>query len=230
MEPRSQPAVAGPVIFFGLIIYTMFAPEVDLTTYANPADVMDVGAISVPQAALFAVRPFSEFAPARRPVLAPARFEQSALPKQASADGTEMATTPSQSPSRFYSSEKAFEIAAPPSPVTEVNTDPIKAVSDNAATGLRPSALFTPMTSARYTPEIHQWVQVTGIAVNLRADPDLSAEVIAQFDTGARALKVAEQGIWSELTFLNDTPVKSGWMATKFLSVQPTRYNPPALP
>ena len=55
MEPRSQPAVAGPVIFFGLIIYTMFAPEVDLTTYANPADVMDVGAISVPQAALFAV-------------------------------------------------------------------------------------------------------------------------------------------------------------------------------
>jgi len=216
MKPRSQPAVAGPVIFFGLIIYTMFAPSIDLTDYANPADTMNLAEITTPQDDVRVRDIFADFAPVRPVPVAPARLARAPLPDQAGFDGTVLVTQQSASPVRFFATPEAFRIAAPSLP-PEDSARPMPPLPlAPLARSVTPDMPATAQPRA-YQPGVHDWVRVTGNAVNLRSAPSRTAEVERQFDSGAIALKVAESGVWSRLTFLTRDPPVSGWMATQFL-------------
>lgn len=210
----------GPVIFFGLAGYVFLAQAFVPVPFANPADSMDVAAISRAESVPLVPARFSAREPATPPVLAPQRHAV-VQPDRSSLDPVLVVRSPPpQSPLRFYAdAADRMRGALVTSQTSTLPAPALPRFSDQTRPGEFPTAMAVPRIATPPERPLHEWVRVTGIAVNLRSAPEVSADQIAQFDNGALALRVEISGSWSRIFFLTQELRQSGWMASRFLQL-----------
>ena len=217
--PPQSNAAAGPVVFFGLIIYVLVAQNPTEPEYQNPAAVMDTDAIA---------------RPVEVAVLAP---PEPVAPHHAHIDAALLTAEAADFPAAIPPEVLPIAQAALALPVGEGPLGPggaghpvIPTQSEEALIFDLPGPVHVlarlprpgdvgALSAATTPPQIatSELVRVTGLAVNLRLEPGTASAQIAQFDSGVIGMRVAQSGAWSRVNFLFDDPPVTGWMYSTFL-------------
>ena len=218
-KPPQANAAAGPVVFFGLIVYVLLSQNPTAPDYQNPAEIMDTNAIArsaevtMPDAPLPVETRYAQVddAIADDSGVQLARFDAPGTPP---APQNPLILPPFAGPLGPGGSGYPAIAAAEHDALNFDSPDAVPVLARLSA----PAAFFkTVLPENPQLATLSELVEVTGEAVNLRQDPNVSAAQIAQFDSGAIGMRVGQTGGWSHVNFLFQSPPITGWMASRYL-------------